>query len=352
MSNNSNSNIQSVFFFGSVCYYSRHASSSSSCLVQAPLSLSSLSISLSRLFLPLLLPLVLHRSVMELRSEQSLSLSLSLNLPSDLGGVACVRMWPCYVCSPPHSTDCVGEEEDILTCVRILRVFSPTHAALPHTQLTTDTANMHTYLQYIYRRVYACVRASLCVRDVKYLYIIIYIINVYLCVCVCVCVCVCHGRCHGDCVCVCVCVCLCVCAMVDVMVPKENTGDTSRPLIPCLCTSSLPSPLSTPTRQSHTPPSSKAPKASCRILFERYATHYVRLRGTSSYSPPPLLPVSPPRPPICAPNASLLWTSVFLGSQLPPPRTVRGGGPHSAPRTRARTVSTYVGYICRLLAHI
>ena len=145
--------------------------------------------------------------------------------------------------TPPHSTDCVRVRRRIYLHMSVYYVCSsPTHTALPHTQLTTDTANMHTYLQYIYRLVYACVRASVCVS---------YIISIYYkCLLVCVCVCV---R-------ACVCVCVCVCVMVDVMVPKENTGDTSRPLIQFVCISH-PSPLSAPKRQSHTPPSSKTPKA-------------------------------------------------------------------------------------------
>ena len=176
--------------FLSVEYYARHPSSSSSCLVQAPLSLSSLSISLSRLFLyivglfclysrplflPLLLPLVLNRCVVDLRSEQSLSLSLppspsSLSLSIYRATLKGLHALKCghVTCVLPHTPLTVWMRKGIPTCVRTLRVFSPTHAALPDTRLTTDTANMHTYLQYIYRRVYACVRACVCLCVVIY----------------------------------------------------------------------------------------------------------------------------------------------------------------------------------------
>jgi len=102
--------------------------------------------------------------------------------------------------TPPHSTDCVRVRRRIYLHMSVYYVCSsPTHTALPHTQLTTDTANMHTYLQYIYRLVYACVRASVCVSYIISIYYKCLLVCVCVCVraCVCVCVCLCHGRCHG-----------------------------------------------------------------------------------------------------------------------------------------------------------
>ena len=116
----------------------------------------------------------------------------------------------------------------------------------------------------------------------------------------------------STCVCVCFCVCLCMQGRCHRPI-REQRRDTSRSLIPCLNTSH-PSPLSTTKRQSHTPPSAKAPKVPCRIHFERYATHYVRLRAPP---PPHLLPLPPQCPLVPASNAPLLWTSGVLGSQPP-----------------------------------